>query len=116
MALILIFSWLGARGRFIFTDCIVKNRGAIVAPWHEFRREANSFFLFTLLISFLFMLTAGLLALAVFVSLWLRHKAFTDFPGIVTISGAAFVGLILFLLALAWALIWHFIPRHYEIQ
>jgi hypothetical protein len=115
IALILIFWWLGARGRFIFTDCIVKNRGAIVAPWHEFRKEANSFFLFTLLISFLFMLTAGLLAIAVFVSLWLRHKAFTDFPGIVTISGAAFVGLILFLLALAWALIWHFmVPVMYR--
>jgi hypothetical protein len=115
IALILIFSWLGARGRFIFTDCIVKNRGAIVAPWHEFRKEANSFFLFNLLISFLFMLTAGLLALAVFVSMWLRHKAFSDFPGIVTISGAAFVGLILFLLALAWALIWHFmVPVMYR--
>src|ERR1700736_2971110 len=115
IALILIFWWLGARGRFIFTDCIVKDRGAIVAPWHEFRKEANSFFLFTLLISFLFMLTAGLLAIAVFVSLWLRHKAFTDFPGIVTITGAAFVGLILFLLSLAWALGWHFmVPVMYR--
>jgi len=46
VALILIFSWLSARGRFIFTDCIVKNHGAIVAPWHEFRKEANSFFPF----------------------------------------------------------------------
>jgi hypothetical protein len=108
IALILICSWLGARGRFIFTDCIVKNRGAIVAPWHEFRKEANGFFLFALLISFLFMLAASLLALAVFVPLWLRHKAFTDFPGILTISGVAFVGLIIFLLALAWALISHF--------
>jgi hypothetical protein len=42
--------WVGCRGRFIFTDCIVRNRGAIVEPWREFRREGNSFFLFSLLV------------------------------------------------------------------
>jgi hypothetical protein len=42
--------WVGCRGRFIFADCIVRNRGAIVEPWREFRREGNSFFLFSLLV------------------------------------------------------------------
>jgi hypothetical protein len=51
LALILVLMWLGARGRFIFTDCIVRNRGAIVAPWKEFRIQGNSFFLFSLLIA-----------------------------------------------------------------
>src|SRR5207249_12008747 len=32
LALVLALMWLGARGRFIFTDCIVRNRAAIVAP------------------------------------------------------------------------------------
>jgi hypothetical protein len=50
LALLLTLIWLGARGRFIFTDCIVHNRAAIVAPWKEFRVEGNSFFLFCLLI------------------------------------------------------------------
>src|SRR5688500_1143319 len=45
LILILVFMWIGARGRFIFMDCVVKNRAAIVAPWQEFRREGNSFFL-----------------------------------------------------------------------
>ena len=53
LILILVFMWIGARGRFIFTDCVVKNRAAIVAPWHEFRREGNSFFLFSLVVGFL---------------------------------------------------------------
>jgi hypothetical protein len=44
--------WISARGRFMFTDCVVKNRGAIAEPWHEFRREGNSFFLFSLVIAF----------------------------------------------------------------
>jgi hypothetical protein len=50
LALVLALMWLGARGRFIFTDCIVRNRAAIVAPWKEFRVQGNSLFLFSLLI------------------------------------------------------------------
>ena len=38
--------WLSSRGRFMFLDGVVHNRGAVVAPWHEFRREGNSLFLF----------------------------------------------------------------------
>src|ERR1051325_7076028 len=45
VAVVIVLMWLGSRGRFIFTDCIVHNRGAIVVPWKEFRREGNSFFL-----------------------------------------------------------------------
>ena len=50
LAIILTLMWLGARGRFILTDCIIHNRAAIIAPWKEFRTEGNSFFLFCLLI------------------------------------------------------------------
>ena len=49
LTLVLALMWLGARGRFIFTDCIVRNSAAVVAPWKEFRAEANSFFLFSVL-------------------------------------------------------------------
>ena len=50
LLLIVLFAWLRARGRFIFVDCIVRNRAAIVEPWKEFRAEGNSFFLFSLLV------------------------------------------------------------------
>jgi hypothetical protein len=49
LALVLVLAWVGARARFIFTDCIIRNRAAIVAPWKEFRTEANSFFIFSVL-------------------------------------------------------------------
>ena len=48
IVLVFVFMWIAARGRFIFTDCVVRNRGAIVEPWREYRREGNSFFLFSL--------------------------------------------------------------------
>jgi len=50
LLLIVLFTWLRARGRFILVDCIVRNRAAIVAPWKEFRGEGNSFFVFSLLV------------------------------------------------------------------
>ena len=66
LALVLVVAWVGARGRFIFTDCIVRNRAAIVVPWKEFRVEANSFFIFSVL-AFLTLITfavVGILGLA----------------------------------------------------
>jgi hypothetical protein len=51
-ALIILIAWLRSRGTFIFTDCIVRNRGAIVEPWREYRKEGNSYFLFQLAVMF----------------------------------------------------------------
>src|SRR5213080_5018044 len=42
--IVVCLMWVGARGRFIFIDCVVRNRAAIVAPWREFKREGNIFF------------------------------------------------------------------------
>src|SRR5205085_7189906 len=52
VALILgfVWMWVSSRGRFIFTDCVVRNRAAIKEPWREFRREVNSYFLFSLVV------------------------------------------------------------------
>lgn len=62
-----IFMWIAARGRFIFTDCVVRNRGAIVAPWKEYRREGNSFFLFSLAVMLLAAVIMAALVLLVVV-------------------------------------------------
>src|SRR5436853_491580 len=58
VAVIVLFAWLQARGRFMFTDCVVRNRAAIAQPWREFRPLGNSFFLVSLAVA------AGFLALA----------------------------------------------------
>lgn len=59
LVIILVLMWISSRARFIFTDCVVKNRGAIVLPWREYRREGNSFFLFSLAVMFLTLLLIG---------------------------------------------------------
>ena len=62
LVLIVLFTWLRARGRFMFIDCIVKNRGAIAQPWHDFRKEGNSYFLFSLLVGLALFVFAALLS------------------------------------------------------
>ena len=42
----LLVTWLSSRGHFMFLDGVVRNRGSVVEPWREYRREGNSFFLF----------------------------------------------------------------------
>src|SRR5260370_12648171 len=70
-ALIIVLTWLKARGNFIFTDCIARNRAAIVGPWREYRREGNSYFLFLLLVAFGSMVVLGLIMLGIFIPLGL---------------------------------------------
>jgi hypothetical protein len=72
---IIVVAWLKARGNFIFTDCIVRNRAAIVGPWREYKREGNNYFLFLLAIIFGVLVLVALL-LGSFIALgWLRHRA-----------------------------------------
>src|SRR4051812_22954203 len=58
-----VLAWVSARGRFMFTDCIVKNRAAIAEPWHEFRREGNSYFVFTLVVGLCFFVLLAIMVL-----------------------------------------------------
>jgi hypothetical protein len=63
LVLVVLCAWLRARGGFMFVDCVVKNRGAVAEPWRDFRKEGNSFFLFSLLVGFGLLILAGLLSL-----------------------------------------------------
>ena len=67
LLLIVLIAWLRARGRFIFVDCIVHNRAAIVQPWKEFRAEGNSFFLFSLVVVLVLIATVAIAGLALIV-------------------------------------------------
>lgn len=48
LGLLLLFTWLSSRGRFLFLDNVLHDRGAIKAPWKEYSREGNSLFLWNL--------------------------------------------------------------------
>ena len=60
LVFLIVWLWIVARGRFVFIDCLVRNRAAIAEPWREFRQEGNRFFVFLLV---LMLLSLVLLAL-----------------------------------------------------
>jgi hypothetical protein len=103
LALALVFMWLGTRGRFIFTNCIARNRGAIVAPWKEFRVQGNSFFLFSLLVMLCILVVVGLVALALFLPVVARGSGVEIGLGF-WIALGFFVFFVL-CLAFGWALV-----------
>ena len=72
----LLFLWLSSRGKFMFLDGVVNNRGAVVEPWHRYRDRANSLFLFRFVIGLIcgvFMLGLVLTMLAT-VWLWAEMR------------------------------------------
>jgi hypothetical protein len=111
LVLIILFAWLRARGGFMFIDCIVKNRGAVAEPWREFRKEGNSYFLFSLVAGLCFLVFAALLSLPLIILaikgryyLYL-HRDRLDLYVISLIAAWVFVML---LLVFVWALIANF--------
>ena len=102
LLLIVLFAWLRARGRFIFVDCIVRNRAAIVEPWKEFRAEGNSFFLFSLLVVLVVVpviVIAGLVLIVPFIPG--RDQAE---PGVAFWIGLSLFAFVAVCLAFVWAL------------
>jgi hypothetical protein len=107
IALMIVFGWLRARGRFMFVECIVKNRGAIAEPWREFREQGNSYFLLALLVGFIVTVIAGISSLP-FVLPIIRGVTLLHLHDVYLISMIALWVFILVLLILTWSLISHF--------
>lgn len=107
VALMILFAWLRARGRFMFVDCIVKNRGAIAEPWREFREQGNSYFLLALLVGFIIAVVAGISSLPFMLPI-IRGVTFLHLHDVYLICMIALWAAILVMLILAWSLISHF--------
>jgi len=99
VAIVILVMWLGARGRFILTDCLVHNRGAFTHPWREFRSEGNSFFLFSLLV-----LIAALILCSPFLAPLFIPGLRLEF-GPVLIGGIILYAMILMVISFAWQLV-----------
>ena len=114
LVLVVLCAWLRARGGFMFVDCIVKNRGAVAEPWREFRRQGNSYFLFSLLVGFGLLLFVGLLSLPLVLAA-IKDDNFLRTHNVYLISAIAGWILVTILFILAWALVTSFmVPIMYR--
>src|SRR3954447_20474064 len=94
IAIVVVCLWVGSRGKFIFTDCIVRNRGAIVEPWHEFRREGNSYFVYTLIVFFSVLLLLGLASIPIWLPLLLHGDRPENTAWLISLIGLGCVALL----------------------
>ena len=114
LVLIVLFAWLRARGCFMFIDCIAKNRGAIAEPWRDFRKEGNSYFLFSLLVGLAFLIFAALLSFPFMLPI-IRGATSLHIYDVYLISTIAAWAFVVILLFLAWSLIANFmVPVMYR--
>jgi len=99
--LILIISviiWLSSRGRFMFLHNVVHDKQDISTPWHEYRKEGNSLFIF----QFFYGWVAFAVVIGFFVYAFLGAKElyYGDFTNL-SIFGAVAKMIFFFLLYLA---------------
>jgi len=103
LALWLLFLWLNSRGKFMFLHCVALDKAEVVDPWHQFAYEANSLFLFRLVLGVVAMVfTLPLLIMAiVIVGKMLLAGQFVP-NGII---GAIGFGLLFFAVAIVFAVV-----------
>ena len=76
LVFLIVWLWIVARGRFVFIDCLVRNRAAIAEPWREFRQEGNRFFVFLLVLTLLSLVLVALFGGLIFglLVLWRNYR------------------------------------------
>ncbi len=94
----LLVVWLNSRGRFMFLHCVATNKAEVSIPWHKFKKQGNSLFLFRIvlgIISFIVVVLPiiGIIVLGIMI-------ASSSAPGIVAVPGIVILGLSLFALSI----------------
>jgi len=71
LAIGLLIVWLSSRGKFMFLDGVVYNRGAVVEPWRRYRQLANSLFGFRVAYGLVVLLALAVIGAACFGLAWI---------------------------------------------
>jgi hypothetical protein len=96
--IVLLVAWLNSRGRFMFLHCVATNKAEVAVPWHKFRKQGNSLFLFRIvlgIISFV-VVVLPIIGIVVLIIMMVSGSA----PGIVSIPGIVILGLSIFALSI----------------
>lgn len=99
----LLITWLNSRGRFMFLHCVAQNKAEIKIPWQKFRRQANSLFLFRIVLGIIGLVVVVLPIFGI-VALIIMMVSGTG-PAVVSISGIVVLGLLIFVLSIALFLV-----------
>jgi len=99
----LLITWLNSRGRFMFLHCVAQNKAEIRVPWQKFRKQANSLFLFRIVLGLISLAVIGLPILGIV--LLIIMMASRTGPLVASICGIVVLGLLIFVLLTALFLV-----------
>lgn len=94
--IVIVFTWLSSRGKFMFLDNVVHDRALVAAPWHEYRAEGNSLFFWRVVFGLAAFGVALVYVGACFSALYDRYQQFgsTDLLGPVILMVLGFAALV----------------------
>jgi len=103
----IVFLWLSSRGRFMFLHCVAENKAEVKAPWHKFRNQGNSLFVFRLVLGVIGFTCIAVMGgvLALLIILLVRKSAYAA-PALVI--GIIFLVLMVIGVGIVFALIGKF--------
>ncbi|UCG28248.1 MAG: hypothetical protein JSV24_02490 [Bacteroidales bacterium] len=98
IAVIIVFTWLSSRGKFMFLDNVVHNKAEVTKPWHQYKREGDSLFLWRLVYGFI--VFVAIVAITVFFVGLILNMVQGNISGpqkVYTIMGMVFLFLLFFI-------------------
>jgi hypothetical protein len=98
-----VLLWLSSRGQFMFLDCIAHNKAEVKKPWEKYRTQANSLFLFRLVLQLAGPIVLLLVIALPFALIWAVTRCidFKAVPIAILITGAFIFGIFIIVLVLA---------------
>jgi hypothetical protein len=94
----LLVVWLNSRGRFMFLHCVATNKAQVGVPWHKFRQQGNSLFLFRIVLGIIgfVLVVAPIIGIVALVVMMVSGTA----PGVISVPGIVILGLTIFALSI----------------
>lgn len=101
IVLVVVLTWLSSRGKFMFLDNVVHDRAQVANPWHEYRTEGNSLFLWRVIFGFLALSFVLFYVIACFAILYARYERLGDGAGLIGPIALMVLGLVALMLVIA---------------
>ncbi len=99
--LVIALTWLSSRGKFMFLDNVVHSRALVAQPWHEYRAEGNSLFLWRVIFGFAALAIALVYLAACFSTLYTRYEQYGDTAELIGPLILMALGFVIFMMLVA---------------
>jgi len=108
ITIVVLIIWLSSRGKFMFLHCVALNKAEIKVPWHKYRRQGNSLFLFQVVVWLISCLLYALF-IGVMVFLYIIAAGTHSYISVPVKAALILLSLLIIVpLAIAFILFWKF--------